>query len=183
VSSTDDSPGAQNTSTHPSTFVQTHSLHSRSKLIPYPQQIARGLVLPFTVFFSWYLLRTHSSRPTLLAVFLVCLGFSFGVSSENLHASSIGILLGVASSVTTSVHAIVVKRTLPIVQGNTLDLVYYSNLLSAGVIFPFVLLSGEAGTVMELAMGENSSPEALGTFLWGAAITVNTLISSLVDLD
>lgn len=51
------------------------------------------------------------------------------------------------------------------------------------MILPFVLLSGEAGTVMELAMGENSSPEALGTFLWGAAITVSTLSSSLVDLD
>lgn len=78
---------------------------------------------------------------------------------------------GVASSVTTSVHAIVVKRSLPIVQNNTLDLVYYSNLLSAGVIIPFVLLSGEAWVVMDMVMGVGDNVAALSTFLWGAAVT------------
>ena len=135
-------------------------------------QIARGLVLPFTVLFSWFLLKTHSSRATLGAVGLVCLGFLFGVSSENMHASSIGIALGVASSVTTAVHAIVVKRSLPIVDGQTLDLVYYSNLLSAGVIAPFVLLSGEAWVVADMMMGVGDNSAALRTFLFGAAITV-----------
>lgn len=134
-------------------------------------QIARGLVLPFTVLFSWFLLKTHSSPATLGAVGLVCLGFFFGVSSENLHASSIGIALGVASSVTTAVHAIVVKRSLPIVDGQTLDLVYYSNLLSAGVIAPFVLLSGEAWVVADMVMGVGDNTAALRTFLFGAAIT------------
>lgn len=138
-------------------------------------QIARGLVLPFTVLFSWFLLKTHSSPATLGAVGLVCLGFFFGVSSENLHASSIGIALGVASSVTTAVHAIVVKRSLPIVDGQTLDLVYYSNLLSAGVIAPFVLLSGEAWVVADMVMGVGNNTAALKTFLFGAAITVSTI--------
>lgn len=68
-------------------------------------------------------------------------------------------------------HAIVVKRSLPIVQNNTLDLVYYSNLLSAGVIIPFVLLSGEAWVVMDMVMGVGDNVEALSTFLWGAAVT------------
>lgn len=136
-------------------------------------QIARGLVLPFTVLFSWFLLKTYSSPATLGAVGIVCLGFFFGVSSENLSATSIGIMLGVASSVTTAVHAIVVKRSLPIVNGQTLDLVYYSNLLSAGVIAPFILVSGEAGVVAELLMGGAENPDALKTFLTGAAITVS----------
>lgn len=131
-------------------------------------QIARGLVLPFTVFFSWYLLRTYSSPMTLLAVGIVCVGFMLGVSAENLHASSIGIALGVASSVTTAVHAIVVKRSLPIVQGSTINLVYYSNLLSAVVITPFVLVSGEIFVVLDMVAGRG---DQLGTFLWGAAIT------------
>lgn len=129
-------------------------------------------MLPFTVLFSWFLLKTHSSPATLGAVGLVCLGFFFGVSSENLHASSVGIALGVASSVTTAVHAIVVKRSLPIVDGQTLDLVYYSNLLSAGVIAPFVLLSGEAWVVADMVMGVGDNTGALKTFLTGAAITV-----------
>ena len=100
-----------------------------------------------------------------------------GVSAEKLHASSIGIALGVASSVTTAVHAIIVKRSLPIVDGSTLDLVYYSNLLSAGVIVPFVLVSGEAWVVLEMVAGTGAKPEALGTFLWGAAITVSAVFA------
>jgi GDP-fucose transporter C1 len=90
-----------------------------------------------------------------------------------MSASSLGIVLGVASSVTTAVHAIVVKRSLPIVNGQTLDLVYYSNLLSAGVIVPFILVSGELGVVTEMAMGGSDNPHALKTFLTGAAITVS----------
>lgn len=108
---------------------------------------------------------------TLLAVGIVCVGFMLGVSAENLHASSIGIALGVASSVTTAVHAIVVKRSLPIVQGSTINLVYYSNLLSAVVITPFVLVSGEIFVVLDMIAGRG---DQLGTFLWGAAITVTS---------
>ncbi|KAL8283616.1 hypothetical protein RQP46_005411 [Phenoliferia psychrophenolica] len=134
-------------------------------------QIARGLVLPFTVFFSWFLLRTHSSSQTLIAVGIVCFGFLLGVSSERISASSIGVALGVASSITTSVHAIVVKHSLPIVNGSTLDLVYYQNLLSAIVILPFVLLSGEGFVVWDMALGAGDNKGALGTFLTGAAVT------------
>lgn len=130
-------------------------------------------MLPFTVFFSWVLLRTHSSRQTLVAVAIVCLGFVLGVSSDKISASSIGIALGVASSITTSVHAIVVKHSLPIVNNSTLDLVYYQNLLSAFVILPFVLLSGEGFVVWDMAVGAGDNKGALGTFLTGAAVTVS----------
>ncbi|GAA5966377.1 hypothetical protein JCM3765_005082 [Sporobolomyces pararoseus] len=133
-------------------------------------QIARGLVLPFTVFFSWYLLRTRSSPATLGAVAIVCVGFMLGVSSENMHASALGISLGVASSVTTAVHAIVVKRSLSVVSG-TLDLAYYSNLLSALVIAPFVILSGEIWTVLDMLLGDGDGAAAFGTFMTGAAVT------------
>ncbi|GAA6060136.1 hypothetical protein JCM10212_001433 [Sporobolomyces blumeae] len=133
-------------------------------------QIARGLVLPFTVFFSWYLLNTRSSRATLGAVAIVCVGFMLGVSSENMHTSLLGICLGVASSVTTSVHAIVVKRSLSVVSG-TLDLAYYSNLLSALVIAPFVLLSGEIWVVLDMLLGDGEGAGAFGTFMTGAAVT------------
>lgn len=138
-------------------------------------QIARGLVLPFTVAFSWFLLQTRSSPSTLAAVGIVCLGFFLGISAENMNASSIGVVLGVASSVTTAVHAIVVKRSLPIVNGQTLDLVYYSNLLSALVIAPFILISGEAGAVIDMAKGNALNPMALQTFITGAAVTVSYL--------
>ncbi|BGP22633.1 DUF250 domain contaning protein [Rhodotorula toruloides] len=132
-------------------------------------QIARGLVLPFTVFFSWYILGSKSSRATLTAVGIVCIGFMLGVSGE-IHTTLLGTTLGVASSVTTAVHAIVVKRSLGVVSG-TLDLAYYTNLLSAIVILPFVILSGEIWTVVEMVAGNGDGAEAFGTFMTGAAVT------------
>lgn len=95
-----------------------------------------------------------------------------GVSAENMSTSFIGVALGVASSVTTAVHAIVVKRSLAVVSG-TLDLAYYSNLLSALVILPFVLLSGEVFTVMDMVAGEGAEGQ-FGTFLIGACVTVSS---------
>lgn len=88
-----------------------------------------------------------------------------------MSTSFIGVALGVASSVTTAVHAIVVKRSLAVVSG-TLDLAYYSNLLSALVILPFVLVSGEVFTVLEMVAGEGEDGQ-FGTFLIGAAVTVS----------
>lgn len=91
-----------------------------------------------------------------------------GVSTEKMGKTSfIGITLGVASSVTTAVHAIVVKRSLNIVS-DTMDLAYFSNLLSALVILPFVLLSGEVFTILDMVFGDG---EALSTFLIGATVT------------
>lgn len=146
----------------------------------HPQQIARGLVLPFTVFFSWYILGSKSSRATLTAVGIVCIGFMLGVSGE-IHTTLLGTTLGVASSVTTAVHAIVVKRSLGVVSG-TLDLAYYTNLLSAIVILPFVILSGEIWTVVEMVAGNGDGAEAFGTFMTGAAVTVRRLSPSLRKL-
>ncbi|KAK4053736.1 hypothetical protein OIV83_001392 [Microbotryomycetes sp. JL201] len=131
-------------------------------------QVARGLVLPFTVFFSWYYLGTRSSLPTLGAVGIVCVGFMLGVSAETMgKTSALGISLGVASSVTTALHAIIIKRSLNIVSG-TLDLAYYSNLLSALVILPFIVLMGEVPTLLDMMFGEG---EGFGTFLIGAGVT------------
>lgn len=140
------------------------------------QQIARGLVLPFTVFFSWYLLGSKSSQATLIAIVIVCIGFGFGVSGE-IHTTLLGTALGVASSVTTAVHAIVVKRSLGVVSG-TLDLAYYSNLLSAIVIAPFVILSGEVWVVFDMLMGTGEAGEGFGTFMTGALVTVRPLSPS-----
>lgn len=131
-------------------------------------QVARGLVLPFTVLFSFLLLSSRSSSGALFAVSLVCSGFLLGVWGEHLHTSALGTALGVFSSLTTSVHAIVVKRSLSVVQGSTMDLVYYNNLLSALLLGPLVVLSGEGGTVSEMAVVRGS---ALRTFLAGAAVT------------
>ena len=131
-------------------------------------QVARGLVLPFTVLFSFLLLSARSSSGALFAVGLVCGGFLLGVWGEHLHSSALGTALGVFSSLTTSVHAIVVKRSLSVVQGSTMDLVYYNNLLSAALLSPLVLLSGEWPKVAEMVI---TGEQALQTFMIGAAVT------------
>lgn len=131
-------------------------------------QVARGLVLPFTVFFSFLLLKARSSLLSLSAVAVVCLGFFLGVSAESIHASTTGTMLGVFSSLTTSVHAIVVKKSLGVVQGSTMDLVYYNNLLSALLLSPLVVLSGELETVGQM-ISDGGRPFA--TFLLGASVT------------
>lgn len=131
-------------------------------------QVARGLVLPFTAIFSFLLLSAKSSKASLAAVLVVCIGFFLGVSAESLHTSTIGTLLGVFSSLTTSVHAIVVKKSLGVVKGSTMDLVYYNNLLSALLLFPLVYFSGEGALVSAMVQQGGA---ALRTFLVGATIT------------
>jgi GDP-fucose transporter C1 len=59
--------------------------------------------LPFTVLFSYLLLSARCSKPVLASVMLVCIGFFWGVSGESLKGSTLGISLGVLSSITTSV--------------------------------------------------------------------------------
>lgn len=131
-------------------------------------QVARGLVLPFTVLFSFFLLKSHVSAGSLIGVLIVCVGFFLGVSAEHLHTSPIGTMLGVFSSLTTSVHAIAVKRALNVVKGSTMELVYYNNLLSAALLAPLVILSGEYTAVNAMY---TAGGDSFRTFVVGASVT------------
>ncbi|KAI8846756.1 hypothetical protein BC829DRAFT_363340 [Chytridium lagenaria] len=108
-------------------------------------QIARSLVLPFTVLFTFIGMRQNVSTPTLTACAIVFFGFIVGSFMEKteVHISSYGILIGVLSSVTTAAHAIIIKLNLEVVRGSTMDLVYLNNLLSAAVLAPLLVISGE----------------------------------------
>ncbi|CAG8642667.1 5921_t:CDS:2, partial [Racocetra persica] len=140
--------------------------------------VARALVLPFTVLFSLMFLHQKSSLRILLACFIVCTGFFVGVTSERLTLSMIGVLFGICSSVSTALHAIVIKKSLDVVKGDTMELVYYNNLLSAIAFTPVILLAGEQKDVFALFFG--SDPTALSdsnvsssarTFLVGIVVT------------
>ncbi|KAG0283838.1 hypothetical protein BGZ96_011802 [Linnemannia gamsii] len=110
-------------------------------------QIARGLVLPFTVIFAYSLLGQASSKLVLGACFVVFCGFYTGVTSE-IDVSPYGIIFGVLSSITTSLHAIVIKKSLGAVNNSSIDLVYYNNVLSLLVTTPVFFLSGEYSEAM-----------------------------------
>ncbi|EGG03735.1 uncharacterized protein MELLADRAFT_49361 [Melampsora larici-populina 98AG31] len=130
-------------------------------------QVARGLILPFTVLASYLFLDSKPSPNTLSAVLVVCVGFFWGVKSEQLTASSIGILLGVFSSLTTSVHAIVVKKSLSITS-SPIELSYYNNLLSAVLLIPIICTTSEVNTFVSLIQ---SGGDNLRTFIIGALVT------------
>ena len=174
-------------------------------------QVARGLVLPITVGFSSLLLHARPSLRILVSCAIVTAGFFVGVlidtpstaywgkaaaavasagttAAPKIAAktpSLIGVAFGVLSSVSTALHAVVIKRSLDAVGGSTLQLAWYSNLLSALVMVPIFILGGEVPSVMSLLFGvSGSSPDeginALQTFLWGSTITVRRCISCQV---
>lgn len=132
-------------------------------------QVARALVLPFTVLFSFMFLKQKTSYKILLACLVVCIGFFVGVSSERLSISFVGITFGICSSISTALHAIVIKKSLTVVKGNTLDLVYYNNILSAIAFMPLIFLFREQNQYSELF--QNNSSGISKTFLIGILVT------------
>ncbi|CAE6481635.1 unnamed protein product [Rhizoctonia solani] len=149
-------------------------------------QIARGLVLPFTVVTSVMFLRAlPPSKRILLACSIVTGGFFTGVFLDHVTASGlgskpstseakgpsmIGVFFGILSSMSTALQAVVIKRALDVVDGSAIDLAWYTNLLSAIGTLPIILLAGEVPSVVGLMFGTTTNG-ALGTFLWGTAVT------------
>jgi GDP-fucose transporter C1 len=86
------------------------------------------------------------------------------LEGSNIRISILGTLMGVASSMTTALHAIIIKKSLENVRGSTLDLVYYNNLLSALALAPFVVLTGELQKLHKLFIGSTSS----SSMWWGS---------------
>ncbi|KIM22890.1 hypothetical protein M408DRAFT_78318 [Serendipita vermifera MAFF 305830] len=147
-------------------------------------QIARGLILPLTVILSLIFLK--ASRPSirvLAACAVVTAGFFVGVfldgapnSSPNAGTttSMLGIVFGLVSSLTTASHAIVIKRSLTLVNGDAIELAWYSNVLSSIVLIPIIWLVGESKGIIELATSPiyaDGELSILGRFLWGSLVT------------
>jgi GDP-fucose transporter C1 len=88
-------------------------------------------------------------------------------------------MFGVASSAITATHSVVIKQSLPVVDGSALLLSWYTNLLSAVALAPIIVLAGEGGGVLDLLTGglvNTRTDGGLGpvaTFVWGSFITVS----------
>uniref|UniRef100_A0A8H8CI71 Sugar phosphate transporter domain-containing protein n=1 Tax=Psilocybe cubensis TaxID=181762 RepID=A0A8H8CI71_PSICU len=140
-------------------------------------QVARGMVLPFTVLMSFFFLHSRPSLNILLCCGVVTLGFFIGVFLDGTPLSMVGVSFGVASSAITAVHSVVIKQSLNVVGGSALALSWYTNLLSAIVLAPLLILAGEGMDVMKLLFGVNElvtepgTMSPLATFMWGSAIT------------
>ncbi|KAF9140194.1 hypothetical protein BGX30_006899 [Mortierella sp. GBA39] len=131
-------------------------------------QIARGLVLPFTVLFAYIFLRQPTTKLVLASCLTVFCGFYTGVTSE-INVNHLGIIFGVMSSITTSLHAIVIKKSLGAVNNSTLDLVYYNNVLSLIAVTPLIVFSGESAEVSYRLSTDGFA--AFHTFLFAGLVT------------
>jgi len=140
-------------------------------------QVARGLVLPFTVCVSFYMLSSRPSLRILLCCATVTFGFFIGVFLDGTQLSIVGVSFGVASSAITAIHSVVIKQSLNVVNGSALALSWYTNLLSAVVLAPLLILAGEGPGVLKLLFGvtellvEPDTISPLQTFIWGSIIT------------
>lgn len=140
-------------------------------------QVARGLLLPFTVATSYFFLHARPSFRVLFSCSVVTLGFFIGNFLDAIPISPLGIAFGVTSSAISAVHSVVIKKSLDVVNGSAMHLSWYTNLLSAVVMLPLVLLVGEGPAIMELFSGGNEIISSSGglsplsTFIWGSLIT------------
>ncbi|KAH9886237.1 hypothetical protein C8Q73DRAFT_795416 [Cubamyces lactineus] len=138
-------------------------------------QVARGMVLPFTVATSFFILHARPSLRILLACAVVTTGFFVGVFLDGTKVSLVGVTFGVLSSMITAVHSVVIKKSLDVVHGSALHLSWYTNLLSAIVLAPTLVLAGELPGVLKLLFGPNENAEGqmstLTTFIMGSIIT------------
>ncbi|KAF9011778.1 hypothetical protein BDQ17DRAFT_1420194 [Cyathus striatus] len=136
-------------------------------------QIARGLVLPLTIFIVSL---SSSSRPSLSIVAcasIVTLGFFLGITfqhdlPEKAMPTPLALFYGFLSSLSIALHAVLVKSSLPHVNGSSTMLSYWSNLGSAILLGGLALLQGEVTRF--IAMMSDSTWD-WKTFLWGNIVT------------
>ncbi|KAJ7293724.1 hypothetical protein C8J57DRAFT_1444857 [Mycena rebaudengoi] len=136
-------------------------------------QIARGLVLPLTIIVSSVNTHTIPSRNVILASAIVTGGFFLGVapsSSVPLIAtpSIVSLAYGVLSSLFIAFHAVLIKTSLPYCNNSTIQLAWWTNVGSALMLLPVVLLCGEPSTLWTMMADVNWDSTV---FLYGSLIT------------
>lgn len=136
-------------------------------------QIARGMVLPLTILVSCIHTHVRPSAKVLIAAGIVTFGFLTGISpNKDLPASAspsvISLAYGLLSSVFIAVHAVLIKASLPHCNNSTIELAYWTNLGSAVMVAPFIILNGELGTLIHLTRSMEWDGR---TFIYGSAIT------------
>lgn len=127
---------------------------------------------------SYVFLHTRPSLRILFSCSVVTLGFFVGIFLDAVPIALLGIVFGIASSAITAVHSVVIKKSLDVVKGSAMHLSWYTNLLSAVVMIPLIVLAGEVPAITHLFFGSDDVFPAPGelselhTFVWGSMITV-----------
>ncbi|KAF8218279.1 hypothetical protein K438DRAFT_1925417 [Mycena galopus ATCC 62051] len=139
-------------------------------------QIARGLMLPFTILMSSLFSHTIPRLHVLLSAFVVTFGFFVGVSPSFSLASNSTIareplralLYGFISSMVLSVHVVLSKVVTANAKHSVIGLSYFGNLFMAVGLIPFIFLNGE----LDALQRRLTSPDQIWTpFVVGTAVT------------
>ncbi|KAN0035877.1 hypothetical protein ACTA71_005168 [Dictyostelium dimigraforme] len=109
-------------------------------------QVARSLTICFSLVLTYVVLKSKTSYRATMACLVVFLGFLLGSAGE-VNFSWLGIIFGLLSSFFVALYSIAVKRVLPAVDGNEWRLSIYNTAISIALIFPLIILSGEANTI------------------------------------
>lgn len=121
-------------------------------------QIARGLLLPFTITVSAIHTRKLPGGPAIGAALVVSAGFFLGLSPGSFfnsrsvsRATALSLFYGVFSALMTAIHAVLVKSAYEIVgeENSVIKLAYWGNLLPALLLFPCVVVHGELGSLYD----------------------------------
>lgn len=124
-------------------------------------QIARSLVLPITIALTPLLLKESVSLRVIGCCFIIIVGFVVGIFGEQeIKVSMKGIVFGALSSLSTALHAIIIKQAFAkIEEKSPYDMIYYNNVLSTLLLLP--MLGFEAKSVISTIKGNWVALEAL----------------------
>ena len=152
-------------------------------------QVARGLTLPMTVVLQSLTTGEKPTMGTIASCGLVTWGFTYsflpipvtfldtivtesptveGVG-RSAEAPMLGMIFGVAAAAMIAIHAVLVKGAIKAVEGKTMDLAYWQNVLSVIALLPGMAISGEIPILLRTIGGDEGS---LGAFMFGSALTV-----------
>ncbi|KAF9469853.1 hypothetical protein BDZ94DRAFT_1151798 [Collybia nuda] len=136
-------------------------------------QIARGLVLPLTIFVSCIHTRIAPTQKVLIAAAMVTIGFLVGVAPsssvpQSATPSLLSLFYGVLSSFFIAVHAVLIKSSLPYCNNSTIQLAWWTNFGSALFLLPAVIIHGELALIISLI---RSGIWDGTVFFWGSLVT------------
>ncbi|KAJ7856702.1 hypothetical protein B0H14DRAFT_3108224 [Mycena olivaceomarginata] len=139
-------------------------------------QIARGLLLPFTILMSSLFTRTIPRLHVFLSALVVTLGFLVGVApSFSLTSNSTiareplrAVLYGLISSIVLSMHVVLSKVVTATVKHSVIGISYFGNLFMAVGLIPFIFLNGELDALHRHLV---SPDQVWTTFVVGTAVT------------
>jgi solute carrier family 35 (GDP-fucose transporter), member C1 len=136
-------------------------------------QVARGLVLPLTIAVVAMTGRKAPTLPVIGCATVVTFGFFLGVTRsadlpEHAVPGPLALLYGFLSSLAVATHAVLIKSSLPYVDGSSTKLCYWQNIGAGAILAVIVVLKGEATDFVGMA---RSGTWNWSTFAWGNFVT------------